>query len=249
MDEETTTNAPEQTGAWETASPEAQPETPGTAEAVTTETEQPEEQTEAHSEPSEDGELAKFAAAKGLELDSENAKKAAKMAMNAEKLAGRQASRAGELEKTMGSMSDESATQVAQATGQDPEVLKRLQRMEVKDSVREFMDKNPDAREYEAQMAEIAQSAGLYGTPEAILKAAYAMAKSQDLDAVKSQGKQEALKSLAQKQQASVPRGNAVNTSTTTQTITSDNVDQLVQQNSLEWFKAHRDEINRAMAG
>lgn len=205
---------------------------------------------EAQSEPSdEDEQLAKFAEAKGLELDSDNAKKAAKMAMNAEKLMHNKANKASELERTMSEMSDSSAEQVAEATGQNPDYLKRLQRMEVKDSIRDFWDSNPDARQYESQMAEIATTAGLYGSPEAILKASYAIALSGNTDAVKSQGKQEALKSLAQKQQAAVPTGNAVTSSMTSQSITPQNVDQQVASHDQAWFEKNYDAINKAMAG
>jgi len=228
------------------------------AEAVEQTTDTEGETEEATSKPSqgstqvvteEDEQLAKFAAAKGLELDSDNAKKAAKMAMNAEKLMHNKANKASELERTMSTMSDESAEQVAQATGQNPEYLKRLQRMEVKDSIREFWDANPDARQYETEMAQIAVESGLYGSPEAILKASYAMAVANNSNSIKSQGKQEALQSLAQKQQAAVPRGNAVNSSMTSNTITPQNVDRLVAQNSQDWFVKNYDAINKAMAG
>lgn len=205
MEEQTTTEAPVETGA------QAQPVETETATAAeqTTET-----QTEQKSEPSEDEQLAKFAQTKGLELDSENAKKAAKMAMEAERNMHKATSRAGELEKTMSTMSDDSATQTAQATGQDPEVLKRLQKMEVKDAIREFYDQNPDAKQYDKEMAKIASESGLYGSPEAILKASYAIAVANNQAGVKSQGKREALESLAHKQQAAVPTGSATTSAT-----------------------------------
>lgn len=210
MEEKTTTEAPVETGA------EAQPETTEQAPAVeqTTEPEQqPKEQTK--DEPSDDDQLSEFAKNKGLELDSENAKKAAKMAMEAERNMHKATGRAGELEKSMSTMSDDSAQQVAEATGQDPEVLKRLQRMEVKESIRDFWDANPNARKYEKEMATIATGSGLMGSPDAILKAAYAMAVANDQGAVKSQGKREALESLAHKQQAAVPTGSATNSGVT----------------------------------
>jgi hypothetical protein len=203
MEDETTTAAPVETGG-ETPQPAT---TEQTTAVQTTETEQQtEEQT---TEPSEDEQLNKFAQTKGLELDSENAKKAAKMAMEAERNMHKATGRATELEKTMSTMSDESAKQVAEQTGQDPEVLKRLQRMEVKDSIRDFWSDNPDAKQYEKEMAKIALESGLYGSPEAILKASYAIALSGSSDTVKSQAKREALESLAQKQQAAVPTGHA----------------------------------------
>ena len=264
MDEETTTEAPVESGAIqningiaidEQGMAIAEPETAEPAEAVTTTTE-PEVQTVEATEPltetevsTEDEQLKKFAEAKGLELDSDNAKKAAKMAMNAERLMHDKTKRASELERTMSTMSDSSAEQVASITGQDPEVLKRLQRMEVKNSISEFWDSNPNAKQYESEMAEIATTAGLYGSPEAILKASYAIAVSNNTDALKSQGKQEALRSLAQKQQAAVPTGNAVNSSMTSQTITPQNVSQMIDSHDQNWFEQNYDAINKAMRG
>lgn len=266
MSDQTTTEAPVDAGGTQHVNGIAiddqgmavpQPDETDQAEAVEETTEEPqveEPQSETIEtvdvdEPSEDEQLARFAEAKGLELDSDNARKAAKMAMNAEKLMHNKANRASELERTMSGMSDDSAEQVAEATGQDPEVLKRIQRMEVKESIRDFWESNPEARQYETEMAKIAAEAGLYGSPEAILKASYAMAVSNDVSKLKSQGKREALKSLAQKQQAAVPRGNAVTSSMTSQTITPQNVDQMVATHDQKWFEANYDAINTAMAG
>jgi hypothetical protein len=212
MEEQTTTEAPVETGVEQTQPVESEQ---ATAATQTTETETQTESPEAtEGESSEEDALAKFAKAKGLELDSDNAKKAAKMAMEAEKRMHSATGRATELEKTMSTMSDESAQQVAQATGQDPEVLKRLQRMEVKDSIRDFWETHPDAKQYEKEMAKIAVESGLSGSADAILKAAYAMAVANNQGAVKSQGKREALESLAHKQQAAVPTGSATNAGT-----------------------------------
>lgn len=260
MDEGTTTDAAVSTGATIQGIPVddqgraipdtvAQPEEPAPAEAVQETTEQPEEQAEAPAdEPSEkDDELDSWAKNKGLELDSDNAIKAAKIARDAERFAHSKSQKASELEKTMTEMSDASAEQVAQATGENPEVLKRVQRMEVRDSIREFWDSNPDARQYQEKMAQIAVDSGLYGTPEAILKASYAIARSQDIDAVKSQAKRETLESLAHKQQAAVPTGNAVTNGTSSSQITPQNVDQMVANMSSEEYRRRLPEINAAI--
>jgi hypothetical protein len=146
-------------------------------------------------------------------------------------------------------MGDDSAERQAEVTGENPEVLKRVQRMEIKESIRDFWDANPEAKQLEAEMAKIAVDAGLYGSPESILKASYAMAAMNNSGAVKSQGKREALESLAHKQQAAVPTGNAVNSSMTSNAITPQNVDRMVGANSYEWYIQHRDEINKAMRG
>ena len=215
MEEETTTT---EVVAQDAGAPVAQPEVVDNTEAVQ-ETDQPEQQTEAEQAPVEDNDVLKFAQDKGLELDSDNTRKAIKMAIEAQKKMHQATQKTGELEKGMISMSDASSEQVAQATGQDPELLKRLNAMEVKGQIRDFFDGNPEARQYESEMTKIAAEAGLYGSAEAILKASYAMAKAGDTSAtasVKSQAKRDTLESLAHKQQAAVPRGNA-----TTSDITS----------------------------
>lgn len=164
--------------------------------------------------PNSDEKLASFAKGQGIEDLSDLSPREMsllKSAYDNKAEQDRVRQKATELEKTMSTMSDESAQQVAEATGQDPEVLKRLQRMEVKDSIRDFWETHPEARQYQQEMAKIASDSGLYGSPDAILKAAYAMAVANNQGAVKSQGKREALESLAQKQQAAVPAGNATN--------------------------------------
>ena len=257
MEETTTTNAPVDAGEVQTVQGIAiddqgqaisQPEDTDQAQAAveTTETENTQEAT---SEPSEDEQLTKFAAAKGVTLDSDSAKKLAKMAMNAEKAMHSKATRASELERTMSTMSDDAADREAQATGQNPELLRTVRQLQVDKAIRNFWEDNPDARQYEREMADIAVNAGLYGTAESILKASYAMAAMSNQGAVKSQGKREALESLAHKQQAAVPTGNAVNSSITSNTITPQNVEQMVARNSQEWFVTNYDAINKAMRG
>lgn len=207
MEEITTTEAPVDAGVVET-----QPVEAVATEAVETPTTQPEGQTE-QVEPTQVDELDTWAKAKGLELDSDNTRKAAKMAREAERAMHEKARKASELEKSFVAQSDEIAEQVAESTGQDPETIKRLQRIEVKEAVRDFWDSNPDARKYEADMVKlVAERPHLAGDLDALYATAVIM--SGGLDAVKSQGKREALESLAQKQQATAPMGNATNSGT-----------------------------------
>jgi hypothetical protein len=203
--------------------------------------------------PDNDDKLASFAKGQGIEDITEltpREKSLLKAAYDSKVEYTQKRQKASEMEKTMTTMSDESAEQVAESTGQDPEVLKRLQRMEVKDSIRAFWDENPEARQYEQDMAKIAVESGLYGSPEAILKASYAIAQSNNSGGVKSQAKREALEKLAHNQNAAVPTGNAVNgAAMTTATITPRNVDQMVASHDLAWFEKNHDAINKAMAG
>lgn len=220
MDETTTEVVSQDAGAQV-----AQPVVEDTTTAVTT-TDDTEQQTDTvqqsetqQEQASEDDPLVKFAQSKGLELDSDNARKAAKMAMEAEKRMHQATGRVSEVEKTLSTMSDQSAEHEAQVTGQDPELLKAVRGLQVNNSIREFFDANPDARQYEAEMSKIANESGLFGSADAILKASYAMAVANDpskLEAVRSQTKQATLQSLAHKQQAAVPTGNATTSSTST---------------------------------
>lgn len=217
MEDDTTTNATaNDTG----VSTDTQPVEAAPAEAATQATEQPiEEQAEQTSEPSEDDQLATWAEKKGLVLDSDNAKKAAKMAREAEKAMHSKAQRASELEKSLSTQSDDYAEQVAEQTGQDPELLKRLQRVEVKEAVRDFWNspmadgETPD-KSLEPTMIELLQTKPhLAGDLESLY--ATALVSSGKFGAAKSQGKREALESLAHKQQAAVPTGNATNSGVT----------------------------------
>jgi len=205
MDEETTTPAPEETGA-----DTAQPVTTETTAAEPTASATTEEQTTEAPEgaPDEDAELSDWASKKGLELDSDNAKKAAKMAREAEKAMHQKAQKASELEKATVAISDEVAETSAAATGQDPELLKRLQAVETKEMVRDFWNQDGIDRKYEPAMIELLKTKPyLAGDLESLY--AVAVQKSGGVAAVKSQGKREALESLAHTQQAAVPGGSA----------------------------------------
>jgi plasmid maintenance system antidote protein VapI len=203
MEEETTTPAPVDTGVETT-----QPVEAVNTEAVITPAVATEEQTTETTEPSDDEQLNKWAESKGLELDSDNAKKAAKMAREAEKAMHSKAQKASELEKAAAAVSDADAVQVAEATGQDPELLKRLQAVETKERVRDFWSQDDIDRSYEPAMIDLLKTKPyLAGDLDALY--ATAVMKSGGVAAVKSQGKREALESLAHKQQAAVPTGSA----------------------------------------
>lgn len=216
MDEPTTTveNAPE------AGAEQALPVEDVTPTADATPTVEPSESPEGGEEtpvPVVDDKLASFAKGQGVDDISEltdRERALLKIAYDSKADRDRLSSKTSELEKSFVAKSDEIAEQVAETTGQDPETIKRLQRIEVKEAVRDFWDINPDARKYEADMIKIvAERPHLAGD----LKALYATAviESGGLDAVKSQGKQEALANLAQKQQAAAPIGNATVPGTT----------------------------------
>jgi hypothetical protein len=248
MEDNTTTEVSQDTGVENT-----QPDVQDTAtEAVDTTTEQ-QPQASDNSEPDtsiEVDDTSEWLSKKGIDpSDPEAINKLAKSAREAERAMHAKAAKAKELERSMTELSDQSAEEIAYNTGQDPELLKRVQRFEVKSTVRDFFEQYPEAKQYEQQMIKNMTESGLYGSPEAMLKAAYSMAVAEDTTSVKNQARRETLENLAQSQQASVPRGNATVAGVSSQTITPQNVDQLVAQNNLDWFKKNYDAINRAMSG
>lgn len=169
---------------------------------------------ETDSTPTQDDKLRKYAASQGFELDSPNAIKAAQIAMKAQSEATRNHQKASELERNLTGRSDEYAEEVAEQTGQDPELLKRLQRVEVKEAVRDFWSQDGIDRKYEPDMIKLlAEKPHLAGDLESLY--ASAVMKSGSVAATKSQGKREALQALAHSQQAAVPTGNATNSGTT----------------------------------
>lgn len=209
MEEKTTTEAVVDAGVQETL-----PAEPMQAKAVQAPAEpiqnSSEDDQEAPQAIKEDDDLDSWAEKVGLKLDSDNTRKAAQMARDAKRAANEKFQKASEMEKLLSTKSDKIAEQVAESTGQDIEVIRRLQRIEVKESVRDFWANNPEARQYEAQMIEtLNEKPHLAGDLDSLY--ANALRKSGALSAAKSEGKKEALSNLAQKQQATAPIGNAVN--------------------------------------
>lgn len=223
MDEDTTTAAVD---TQVTGADEAQPVDGVTTEAAdvnaTAEpSEAPQdvesEETQADA-PQADDKLQKYAQSNGIELDSPGAIKAAQIAMKAQSAATRNHQRASELEKTVTTASDEYAEAEAAQTGQDPELLKTVRGLQVKDAVRTFWDTpltngtTPDRAMEQSMIAELQAKPYLAGDLESLY--ATAVFKSGGTD-VKSQVQKETLQNLAHKQTAAVPRGNATNPGTT----------------------------------
>jgi hypothetical protein len=212
MSDDTSTAQDVQEAEAEEASPVVTDESTATeSEAVTepSETSTEEEATEEEATPTEpDDKLRKYAANQGIELDSPSAIKAAQLAMKHQAAASRNYQKNSELEKATAAISDEDATATAEATGQDPEYLKRLQRVETREAVRDFWSQPDVDPAHEPAMIELLKTKPyLAGDLEALY--ATAVLKSGGVASVKSQGKREALTDLAHKQQAAVPTGNA----------------------------------------
>lgn len=208
-----------------------------TAEAVSSEP----QETQATNESEDD--IKSWAEKKGLPL--EDPVKLAQMYRDAEKKMHEATSKAREFNQavmeqplvdyTGNEVVDQLATQVNQLT--------------IQNKVNSFFEAVPEAREFETKMAElVVQRPHLQNDLDAL----YALARNdptREAD-LRREGGREALTTLAQKQQAVPPSANAVNPGVfASSKITPENVDELVKNNSNEWYEANRDEILRAAYG
>lgn len=208
MEEETTTEPVAPVAGADEALPVASEPVAADAPAV----DEPSESDEGGDKPAPvDDKLKSFAKGQGIDnIDelSERELKLLKVAKDNQAEFQRNRQKASELEKTVTAASDADAEAAATATGQDPELLKRVQRVEVKEAVRDFWNQPDIDKAYEPAMIDLLKTKPyLAGDLESLYAAA--VMKSGGVAAVKSQGKREALESLAHKQQAAVPAGNA----------------------------------------
>lgn len=247
MDEQTTTEqVAEETGA-EVAQPVETEET--TAVETTEETQVSEEvqepETEASTnEPSDEDELSSWAANKGVKLESENDRKLAQMARESEKAFHRQSQKKSELQKTL----ERGIDQEAEANGFTDQERITLAKVSTKLTVREFFDENPDAREYEAQMAQAVTERPYLAND---LEALYALAKVSDTgreNNLKQEGAKNALSSLAQKQRTATPSGAAVQSVGAAPTVTRAEIARRTQSGDIAWLNKHQSEIDQKVA-
>lgn len=198
------------------------------------------------SQPEVDPDLTKWAQAKGLELNSESEIKMAKMARESEKAMHTAKSEA----KSVFQEEAEKPTE-----GELDPVAARLASLEAKVAINDFYAANPEARQYDEQMGE-----ALANDPELLnyvrstgnIKAVYSIVKAgdaqKDAESFKKEGGREALTQLANKQQAAAVKGSAVNTApSTSEEITPQNVDALIEKNGQQWYVANREKINKVL--
>lgn len=218
MEDDTTTTQPtDDAGA---QAPPVEPVVTDVAdETTTTEPSEPSSDAaeETPSAPTADDKLQKFARSQGIDLDSPSAIKAAQIAMKAQSEATRNYQKSQELEKAT-NINPEQVP--ADATPQQHENV-RLRNMELKMDIQSWKLQNQDKLALESQMVEVLSDPNkklLVQEGYLTLDDVYNLAKANSPDnsaEVKSQGKREALQSLAQKQQAAVPTGHATNPSAT----------------------------------
>lgn len=266
MDDETTTNAPDDQGGIQNINGVAiddqgmaipQPDVSEPAEAVEeTPIETPAEGETEAIEPSAEQEApvddtSEWLKNKGIDpTDPEAINKLAKSAREAEKAMHRNAERRSELEKAAKITDDQI---VPDATPEQRDNI-RMRNLELRYDIQQWKLENQEKLAHEADMVKILSDPNkrlLVQEGLLTLDDVYSMARGtgSDESSIKSQGGQEALQKLAQKQQAAVPRGNAVTSGTTSSKITPQNVDAMVAKMSSEEYRRRLPEINRAMAG
>ena len=162
-------------------------------------------------QPTVDDKLQKYARSQGLELDSPSAIKAAQIAMKAQSEATRNGLKASELEKATNITQEQLPVDAPQTTVD----AARIRNMELRMEVQSWKMANQDKLGLEKEMIQILADPNkklLVQEGYLSLDDVYKLAKAEvpdNSDAVRSEGKREALQSLAHKQQAAVPTGHA----------------------------------------
>lgn len=255
MDENSTTDATDNdTGVSEDTQPEEAVETEAeveTNDATSQEAPQgdepPAEESSEETE-AEDNSTAEWLKKKGVDPKSPEAiEKVAEMARNAEKAMHAKAAKASALEKASQITDDQVP---ADAT---PEVRDsvRTRNLELRLDIQDWKMRNPDKVVHEAEMVKVLTDPtkkALVQDGYLSLDDVYSIARGGNTEAAKSQGKKEALESLAQKQTAAVPKGNAVTSVNSPTRITSENVDELIAANDQKWFESNYEAINKALS-
>lgn len=203
------------------------------------------EESEAQAETLEiDKDLAKWAEAKGVSIDSEKEVKLAQMARESERSMHQSRQEKSELQKTLAP----EESYVTPPT-EDTDVMSELQQVKLQLAVQNFYQLNPEARDLDTQMAEVVQERPHLAND---LEALYAFTKSKQTgsqaESLKKEGGREALTQLANKQQATAVKGSAVNSApTTSESITAQNVDSLIEKNGQAWYLKNMDQINKVL--
>lgn len=127
-------------------------------------------------------------------------------------------------------------------------IAERLNRREQLDYVRTWFDANPSANEARSELQEIASRYPELSNMDHVY-AHYLANPAREAD-IKRAGGKEALTNLAQKQQQIPPGANATNSGVyESQTITPQNVYDLVDKHDQEWFEKNHKTISKVMSG
>lgn len=203
-----------------------------------------------------DTEVIEWAKNKGIDLSespSDRELKLVNMARNAEKAMHEKGKQASELQKTL---TEEVNNLVDPNADQMSKIQTSQAMLELQLSLRNYYDENPEARQYDGAMAELVaedprKAIGLIQAGGIEALHAYALRdslKNGGTEQLKSEGAREALQQLAQKQKATAPRGNAVNSVAPTSKITRDVIAQKTREKDFNWMRQNEAEINRLVA-
>lgn len=213
MDDSTTGAAPDSAGAQ--ALPDAQVTTPPADSSPNHAPEPSQQGGEPVSLPhGADEETVKFAQAHGLELDSPNAVKAAKIAKDNQAEFQRAQQKASQLDKSL-------QTQQQPQQGIDPTMQEFIADYRRDKMLNQFKESTPDWKEHEPVMVEklsevVSTPYGNYSRSDLVnagllsLNDVYAMAKG-SVQAPPQENVTDVLQSIANKQQAGSVQGNAIN--------------------------------------
>lgn len=115
--------------------------------------------------------------------------------------------------------------------------------------VRDWFEANPEMKEHRQDLMQIASERPYLTDMEDV--AAHLYRRPDFVKNLRTEGGRQALENLAQKQSAVPPQASSSNTSVfaSDSKITPQNVSQLVDANSQEWFEKNHDEISKALAG
>jgi len=241
MSDDTTT-----TEAVETKSADAAIETAPTQLEETTSAEaevSSEEPTTEQTNENKGDDVASWAKSKGLEInpDNPNEVKLANMQREAEKKMHQSTTQASELKNII---NEESSN----FQGDDASQMKQeIQVMKANQAVNDFYQQNPDAQQFDADMAEIVRSNP--NAAKAGIEALYAMAKVRSLknggeDQLKSAGKTEALKDLSSKQKVASASSSATSAQMASKGITLSEVSEHTRAGDVAWLREHSAEID-----
>ena len=235
----TTTDAPANDGApVQDVSTEAQPEVTETAEAVQS-TEEPAETTQPDTNGIED-----WAEKKGLKLDNhEDVKKAFANFRQAEQKMHESTTQASELKNVINEEVQAQASTLPE--GDDLAAMKlQMQRMQAEQAVNDFYQQNPDARQFDDQMAKIATERGIGDIEALYALAKLDQAKNGGNEQLKKEGGREALEGLAQKQKAASPSPSATTMEAPSQGVTVAEVGERTRAGDVQWLREHAAEID-----
>jgi hypothetical protein len=205
--------------------------------------EAPKEQTETQAADKTDDEIVAWSEKKGLKINPENPNevKLARMQLEAER----------KMHEARQIQSPVQPPEELPLSGEDVNydaVVERLNRQEQINYVKNWFDANPTASEHKEALREIAETRPWLTNLDDVY--AHFLADPSQQAKVKQEGGVEALTNLAQKQQAIPPNAASTNASSfESQTITPQNVYDLVDKNDQAWFEKHHAEISRAMSG